>query len=195
MSWTHGYSHRYPSNWSRLDIFNLSIQKICFLESFTFPVFYLDDVLNNISFHVNEQDNQTCFPSWVRTPTYAQTIYSAGLALKQGWVSITLFLGRIHIDMPEMVSSQLVNYHQSRAQTVPQLSPQASKSRKHLHIVSRSEAQQKHLAGSSQDNSFKLLQILYASSSLCLYMMQILNTNSSTLILKLNKYVILAINS
>lgn len=108
MSWTHGYSHRYPSNWSRLDIFNLSLQKIWVFKSFTSSVFYLDDVLNNISFHVTEQDNQTCFLSWVHILPHAQTIYSAWLVLKQRWVCTMLFLGRIHLDMPEMVLSQLV---------------------------------------------------------------------------------------
>lgn len=114
MSWAHGYSHRYPSNWSRLDIFNLSIQKICFFKSFTSPVFYLDDVLNKIPFRVAEQDNQTCFLSWICTLPHAEIIYSAWLVLKQGWVSTTLFLGRNHVDVPEIVSSQLVTQWSTR---------------------------------------------------------------------------------
>lgn len=90
----------------------------------------------------------------------------------------------------------VVNCDQSRTQTVPQPGPpQASKNCKHLHIISQKEAQQKCLAGSSQDQYFKL-QILYATSSLFHgYIMQTFNTNSSTLSLKLNRHVILAIDS
>lgn len=161
----------------------------------------MDEVLNGISFHVTEQDNQTCFLSWVHEPPHAQILYSTWLILKQGWVSTLLFQGRIPADVPEMAPSQLgypvVSNDQSRTQTVPQPGPpQASRNWRHPHTISQKEAQQKNLPGSSQDKYFKHLQMLYATSTVLHgYMMQIFETNSSTLCWKLNRQVILAINS
>lgn len=74
-----------------------------------------------------ELDNQTCFLSWVTIAPQAcaQTIYSTWLVLKQGQVSATITFSRQNSCRHarggfKPAGCSVVNYHQSRTQTMPQ---------------------------------------------------------------------------